>query len=53
VRQGSQSETDGDGSIGKGSVGKRGRGNAGLDGSVDEKVEESDGDMEEAGGTDE
>ncbi|KAE9372206.1 AMP deaminase [Stipitochalara longipes BDJ] len=53
VRQGSQSETDGDGSVGKGSVGKRGRGNTGLDGSVDEKVEESDGDMEEAGGVDE
>jgi AMP deaminase len=54
VRQGSQSETDGDGSVGKGSVGKtRTKGNTGLDGSVDEKVEESDGDMEEAGGVDE
>ncbi|KAH8794493.1 hypothetical protein F5882DRAFT_288836 [Hyaloscypha sp. PMI_1271] len=54
VRQGSQSETDGDGSVGKGSVGKtRAKGNTGLDGSVDEKVEESDGDMEEAGGVDE
>jgi AMP deaminase len=54
VRQGSQSETDGDGSVGKGSVGKtRAKANTGLDGSVDEKVEESDGDMEEAGGVDE
>lgn len=53
VRQGSQSETDGDGSVGKGSVGKRGRGNTGLDGGVDEKGEDSDGDMEEAGGGDE
>ena len=54
VRQGSQSETDGDGSVGKGSVGKgRARGNTALDGSVDEKIGESDGEMEEAGGVDE
>jgi AMP deaminase len=53
ARQGSMSETDGDGSVGKGSVGKtRGMGKGGLDGSVNEK-EESDGEMEEAGGTDE
>jgi AMP deaminase len=49
VRQGSQSETDGDGSVGKG----RARGNTTLDGSVDEKTGESDGEMEEAGGVDE
>jgi AMP deaminase len=58
ARQGSMSETDGDGSVGKGSVGmSRGKGKGGLDGSVDEKEEvereESDGEMEEAGGTDE
>jgi AMP deaminase len=52
------SETDGDGSVGKGSVGmSRGKGKGGLDGSVNEKEEvereESDGEMEEAGGTDE
>jgi AMP deaminase len=54
VRQGSQSETDGDGSVGKGSVGKsRARGNTALDGSVNERAGESDGEMEEAGGNDE
>lgn len=54
IRQGSQSETDGDGSVGKGSIGmSRARGNKGLDGSVDEKAGESDGEMEEAGGMDE
>jgi AMP deaminase len=47
VRQGSQSETDGDGSVGKGSAGKtKKRGILGLDGGVDEKVEVSDGDTE-------
>ena len=54
VRQGSQSETDGDGSVGKGSVGKaRQRNSMVVDGSVDEKAGESDGEMEEAGGMDE
>jgi len=47
ARQGSMSENDGDGSVGK----TKGKGRA-LDGSVDEK-EESDAEMEEAGGLDE
>ncbi len=58
ARRGSASETDGDGSVGKGSIGNvKGRGRGALDGSVDEKGEageqESDEEMEEAGGADE
>jgi AMP deaminase len=54
VRQNSQSETDGDGSVGKASMGKaRRRNSMVVDGSVDEKAGESDGEMKEAGVIDE